>query len=132
MKWSKMMTNLTANPISAILDMTAAEVFANPKLYRLEVEMLCECMAVMKAQGIPVVDLPGTPVRALAFVTRLPLCGYPSHSWPRGAEAGAAGRCRPSISTYIPAGANRKWNFYMARSSAPGRNSGSRRPSIRY
>ena len=27
----------------------------------------------MRAQGIPVVDLPGTPVRALAFATRLPL-----------------------------------------------------------
>jgi 2-dehydropantoate 2-reductase len=31
--------------------------------------MLKECLAVMKAQGIEVVDLPGTPVRALAFAT---------------------------------------------------------------
>jgi 2-dehydropantoate 2-reductase len=73
MKWSKMLTNLIANPTSAILDMTAAEVFANPKLYGLEIEMLRECLAVMDAQGIPVVDLPGTPARALAFATRLPL-----------------------------------------------------------
>jgi 2-dehydropantoate 2-reductase len=73
MKWSKLLTNLIANPTSAILDMTAAEVFANAKLYRLEVMMLRECLAVMEAQGIPVVDLPGTPVRALAFATRLPL-----------------------------------------------------------
>ncbi len=73
MKWSKMLTNLIANPTSAILDMTAAEVFSDRKLYRLEVGMLRECLAVMKAQGIPVVDLPGTPVRALAFATRLPL-----------------------------------------------------------
>jgi Ketopantoate reductase PanE/ApbA C terminal. len=35
--------------------------------------MLRECLAVMKAQGIDVVDLPKTPVRALAFATRLPL-----------------------------------------------------------
>ena len=73
MKWSKLLTNLIANPSSAILDMSASEVLANRKLYRLEVEMLRECLAVMKAQGIEVVDLPGTPVRALAFATKLPL-----------------------------------------------------------
>ena len=72
MKWSKMMTNLIANPTSAILDMTAAEIFANPALYRLEIRMLRECLAVMQAQGIRVVDLPGTPARALAFAIRMP------------------------------------------------------------
>ena len=73
MKWSKMLTNLIANPTSAILDMTAGEVFANRELYKLEIEMLRECLAVMDAQGFDVVDLPGTPVRALAFATKLPL-----------------------------------------------------------
>src|SRR5215216_2236985 len=73
MKWSKMLSNLLANPTSAILDMTAREVFANRDLYKLEIDMLRECLAVMKAQGIEVVDLPGTPVRALAFATTLPL-----------------------------------------------------------
>ncbi|HEX8990647.1 MAG TPA: 2-dehydropantoate 2-reductase [Anaerolineales bacterium] len=88
MKWSKMLTNLIANPTSAILDLTAAQVFANPRLYRLEVQMLRECLAVMRAQGIPVVDLPGTPVRALAFATRLPLW----MSRPVLARAAGAGR----------------------------------------
>lgn len=73
MKWSKMFTNLVANPTSAILNMTAAQVFANKKLYKLEIEMLRECLAVMKAMGLEAVDLPGTPVAALAFATRLPL-----------------------------------------------------------
>ena len=73
MKWSKMLTNLIANPTSAILDMTAGQVFANKDLYKLEIEMLRECLAVMEAQGFKVVDLPGTPVRALAFATQLPL-----------------------------------------------------------
>lgn len=72
MKWSKMLTNLLANPTSAILDMTAAEVFANRDLYQLEIRMLRECLAVMEAQDIPVTDLPGTPVRLLAFATGLP------------------------------------------------------------
>jgi 2-dehydropantoate 2-reductase len=73
MKWSKLLTNLIANPTSAILDMTAAQIFANKRLYELEIDMLKECLAVMKAQGLTVVDLPGTPVRALAFATTLPL-----------------------------------------------------------
>jgi len=73
MKWSKMLTNLIANPTSAILDMTAAEVFAHKDLYKLEIEMLRECLAVMQAQHLEVGDLPGTPVRALAFATKLPL-----------------------------------------------------------
>ncbi len=72
MKWSKMLTNLIANPTSAILDMTAGEVFANKDLYKLEIEMLRECLAVMDAQGFDVMDLPGTPVSVLAFATALP------------------------------------------------------------
>jgi 2-dehydropantoate 2-reductase len=88
MKWSKMLTNLLANPTSAILDMTAGEVFANKDLYKVEIEMLRECLAVMKAQGIEVVDLPGTPVRALAYATALPLW----LSKPLLARAAGAGR----------------------------------------
>ncbi len=70
MKWSKMLTNLLANASSAILDMTPAEVFAHPGLFTLEIAQLRECLAVMRAQGIKVVDLPGTSVRALAFGVR--------------------------------------------------------------
>lgn len=73
MKWSKMLTNLLANPLSAILDMSAAEIYAQTDLYEMEIAMLRECLAVMRAQNIEVVDLPGTPVRALTFATRLPL-----------------------------------------------------------
>ena len=73
MKWSKMLTNLIANPTSAILDMRPSEILADVNLYKLEIEMLRECLSVMKAQKIKVVDLPATPVRALAFATRLPL-----------------------------------------------------------
>jgi 2-dehydropantoate 2-reductase len=70
MKWSKMLTNLIANATSAILDMSPAAIFAHPGLYRLEIEQLRESLRVMAAQGIRAVDLPGTPVRLLAFVAR--------------------------------------------------------------
>jgi 2-dehydropantoate 2-reductase len=74
MKWSKMLTNLMANASSAILDMTPAQIFTHPGLYRMEIRQLRETLRVMKAQNIPVVDLPSTPVRMLAWgVTALPL-----------------------------------------------------------
>lgn len=90
MKWSKMLTNLIANPTSAILDMNAGEIFANKDLYKIEIDMLKECIAVMEAQGYEVVDLPGTPVKALAFATTLPLwLSKPLLSRAAGAGRGA-------------------------------------------
>lgn len=73
MKWSKMLTNLISNPTSAILNMTAAEVFANRKLYALEIDMISECLAVMKAQGLQVYNLPGVPVKLLSLAAKLPI-----------------------------------------------------------
>ncbi|MEA3350456.1 MAG: 2-dehydropantoate 2-reductase [Chloroflexota bacterium] len=74
MKWSKMLTNLVSNASSAILDLPPAEIFAHPGLYRLEIAQLREALAVMRAQGIGVTNLPGTPVKALAFAAQyLPL-----------------------------------------------------------
>jgi 2-dehydropantoate 2-reductase len=67
MKWSKLLTNLLANASSAILDLTPSEVFAHPALYRLEIEQLREALRVMARMGVGVTDLPGTPVRLLAF-----------------------------------------------------------------
>jgi 2-dehydropantoate 2-reductase len=73
MKWSKLLTNLIGNATSAILDLTVAELFADQRLFDLELAMLRECLAVMRALGYRPVDLPGTPVRALAFgLERLP------------------------------------------------------------
>ena len=70
MKWSKMVTNLIANATAAILNMTPAEIFEHPGLFRLEVYQLREALKVMEAQEIQTVDLPGTPVRALSFAIR--------------------------------------------------------------
>ncbi len=72
MKWSKLLTNLLCNATCAILDLTPAEAMANSGLFGLEMRQLREALAVMRAQNLRVVDLPGTPVRALAFGTQLP------------------------------------------------------------
>ena len=74
LKWSKMLTNLLSNASSAILDMNAADVFSHRGLFALEMSQIREALLVMNALGIPVTDLPGTPVRALTWAIRhLPL-----------------------------------------------------------
>jgi 2-dehydropantoate 2-reductase len=70
MKWSKLLTNLLANASSAILDMPPSEIFAHPGLFCMEAEQLREAMRVMAAQNIPVMDLPGTPVRLLSWMIK--------------------------------------------------------------
>jgi len=70
MKWSKMLTNLMANASAAIFDMSPAEVFAHPSLYRLEVRQFREALAVMRAQNLHPVNLPETPVVLLAWAMR--------------------------------------------------------------
>jgi 2-dehydropantoate 2-reductase len=73
MKWSKLLTNLLANAIPALMNQTPSQVLAQPGLYRLEMLQLREALKVMAAQGIPVVDLPGAPVSLLALAAqRLP------------------------------------------------------------
>ncbi len=73
MKWSKLLTNLQGNAVSAILDLPVGAIFADKRLYGVEVRAMRECLAVMRARGHAPVDLPGTPVRALALaVERLP------------------------------------------------------------
>ena len=73
MKWSKLLTNLQGSATSAILDLPVGKVFADPRLHAVETASLRECLAVMRALGFAPVDLPGTPVRLLAFaVDRVP------------------------------------------------------------
>jgi 2-dehydropantoate 2-reductase len=71
MKWSKLLTNLPANATAAILNMTPSQVYAHPGLFRLERAQLREALDVMAARKLRVVDLPGTPVRAMAFAVKI-------------------------------------------------------------
>lgn len=105
MKWSKMLTNLPANATAAILDLSAAEVFAHPGLFRLEMDMLSEALAVMRALGVQVVDLPGVPVRLLALGTRLP--GFIARPLMKKAVGGGRGGKRPSFHIDLHSGRGR-------------------------
>ncbi len=70
MKWSKLFLNLIGNATSAILDMPTRETFADRRVFKIEVALLREALAVMRAQSIKAVDLPGSPVRLLALGIR--------------------------------------------------------------
>ncbi len=72
MKWSKMLTNLTTNASSAILDLPPSAIYANLSLYEIEVRMLREALAVMKALKLEVVSLPGVPVQLIGIAAALP------------------------------------------------------------
>jgi 2-dehydropantoate 2-reductase len=72
MKWSKMLTNLPVNASAAILGWEAARVLAHAGLFEMEMRLLREALAVMHLLRIPVIDLPGAPVRALAWAAGLP------------------------------------------------------------
>ena len=62
--------NLIGNASAAILDMSTVEVFADPRLFELEVEMLRETVLVMRTLGLRPVRLPGYPVPWLAWGVR--------------------------------------------------------------
>lgn len=68
MKWSKLLTNMMGNASSAILDMPPEDIYADPRLFRMELTALREAVAVMQAWHIPAVDLPGLRVTLLAWV----------------------------------------------------------------
>ena len=72
MKWSKLLTNLQANATSAILNWTPLQVFSDHRIFKVEMVQLKEALDVMKTLDIPVINLPGTPVRLLAWAVSLP------------------------------------------------------------
>jgi 2-dehydropantoate 2-reductase len=73
MKWSKLLLNLIGNATSALLGASPAEIYANRRLFAVEMRMLREAVAVMDAHApaIEAVNLPGYPARVLAFALRV-------------------------------------------------------------
>jgi 2-dehydropantoate 2-reductase len=72
MKWSKLLANLVGNATSGLLDMEPGAVFADPAGFDLERRQLREAMAVMRAQRLSTVSLPGAQVGSLLFGLRFP------------------------------------------------------------
>jgi len=92
--------------------MTPTEIFSHPGLYKLEIAQLRETLAVMKAQGIDAVNLPGTPVKALAFAVRaLPL--LLSRPLLGKAVGGGRGKKMPSFHIDLHAGRGKSEVDYL-------------------
>ena len=96
MKWSKLLTNLIGSASSAILEMPPAEIYDHPILYWMEHQQLFEAISVMRAQNINVINLPGTPVKMLAFAIRF-LPRIFSRPILKRAVAGGRGNKMPSL-----------------------------------
>ena len=111
MKWSKVLMNLPGSATSAIVDMTIAEVFSQPGLYELERRLSQEALAVMAAQGIHAVDLPMTPVRALAAANRLP--AFVARPLLKRFVGGGRGAKMPSFHIDLHAGRKRSEVEYL-------------------
>jgi 2-dehydropantoate 2-reductase len=72
LKWSKLMLNIVANASCAILNVLPERLVRMEGVFALEIRALREARAVMSALGLPAVDLPRYPVRALHGVVSLP------------------------------------------------------------
>ena len=65
MQWSKLTLSMLANAIPAILDWPLDRILADPRLYRLERDAVCEAWAVVQRLKLRLVSLPGYPVPQL-------------------------------------------------------------------
>lgn len=67
MKWSKLLLNMLANAIPAILDLPVATVYRRADLVALEQRALLEAVQVMTRSGFGPVNLPSYPVTRLVW-----------------------------------------------------------------
>lgn len=70
LKGSKMLLNLIGNASGAILDLSAAALFADRRLFDVELDMLREAIAVLRASKTAIVNLPSNPAATLATLVR--------------------------------------------------------------
>jgi 2-dehydropantoate 2-reductase len=70
LKWSKALLNMLGNATAAILDMSVAEVYADPRLVDLERRAFLEALAVMDRLRIAPINLPRYPAALLAAAMR--------------------------------------------------------------
>jgi len=102
MKWSKLLTNIVANAVPALLDRDAEAVYADRRLFAVERAAVLEALGVMHALGLSPVRLPGADVRWLAAGYRAPAAfAYPVL---RRVVGGARGGKAPSLLLHLRAG----------------------------
>ncbi len=112
MKWTKLLLNIQANAIPAILDMAPGDVYSHPALFGLERAAFREALAVMRALHLQVVSFPNYPVPLLAWAMR---------AWPSALlrplltrlVASGRGDKKPSLHLDLEGGRQRSEALYL-------------------
>jgi 2-dehydropantoate 2-reductase len=71
LKWSKALLNMLGNAQAAILDLSVAQLYADPRLIDLDLRAVREALAVMAKLGARPVNLPGYPAATVANLARV-------------------------------------------------------------
>jgi 2-dehydropantoate 2-reductase len=111
LKWSKLALNIVANASCAILNVLPERLVHSGDAFDLELRSIREVRAVMRALGIPAIDLPRYPVRALLGVATLP--APLARTILANRIAGARGRKPPSLLLDLRAMKNRTEVDYL-------------------
>ena len=73
LKWSKLLVDMIANATAASLDIAPIDTLSDARLLDVELEALREAQAILRLQGIEVINLPGMSIRrVMRAVERLP------------------------------------------------------------
>lgn len=71
MKWSKLILNIIGNATSAILGLEPGVILKDRRVFAIEIFAVREILDLMRREKLKVVNLPGFPVRKLAFAVNL-------------------------------------------------------------
>jgi 2-dehydropantoate 2-reductase len=103
MKWTKLLMNMLGNATCAILDEPPQAVFADSRMVDLEIAAWREALAVMRAAGIPAINLDGYPFGLLAGLIRY-APAFAIRPVLRSQISGARGGKLPSLHIDLAAG----------------------------
>ncbi len=98
MKASKWLLNVLGNPLAAALEMSPERYLATEAGFRLEMILLREGLSLLRSLDLPLVNLPGFPVRALPLFLHMP-----REAWRRILGQGRGGKL-PSFLLDLRAG----------------------------
>jgi 2-dehydropantoate 2-reductase len=111
-KWSKLLLNMLANAVPAILDMPPGAVFSDPRLFAIERAACLEALDVMHALQLRPVGFPDYPVPVLAWAMRH-LPEPILQRLLRRLVAGGRGEKKPSLQIDLLSGRRRSEVLYL-------------------
>jgi|GEM_PF-1256271 2-dehydropantoate 2-reductase len=84
MKWSKLLLNIFGSPIACVLDLPPQEYMCSKKGVFLEKALVREFLGLIRKMGIPLVNLPGYPIKVMPALPYFPVSVFRLISKARG------------------------------------------------